>query len=60
MANHYQVDYQLIYEGGGKTQLATTLLMESQSESEAIRKIKGTNNLTKNVREVRITKIKKK
>jgi hypothetical protein len=60
MANHYQVDYQLIYEGGSKSQLATTLIMESQSESEAIRKIKGTNNLTKNVREVRITKITKR
>lgn len=60
MANHYQVDYHLIYEGGSKTHLATTLLMDSQSESEAIRKIKGTNNLTKNVREVRIINIQKK
>jgi hypothetical protein len=60
MANHYQVDYHLIYEGGNKSHLSTTLLMESQSESEAIRKIRGTNNLTNNVREVRITRIQKK
>jgi len=59
MSKHYQVDYYLIYEGGGKASQSTTLIMESDSDSEAIRKIKGKNNLTSNVKEIQIIKIKK-
>ena len=59
MSKHYQVDYYLIYEGGGKLSQSTTLIMESNSESDAIRKIKSKNNLTSNVKDIQIIKIKK-
>ena len=47
--NHY-----LIYEGGGKNSQSTTLLMERDSDNEAIRLIKSSNNLTSNVRDIEI------
>jgi hypothetical protein len=53
----YKVDYYLIYDGGSKLSQATTINMESPSESEAIRRIKGTNNLTSNVKEISIIRI---
>jgi hypothetical protein len=59
MAENKKVDYTLIYEGGGKTNLSTTINMNSNSSSEAERKIRDTNNLTKNVKEVRINNVRK-
>jgi|LakMenEpi03Aug12_release.lakeMendotaPanAssembly.Ray.scaffolds.fasta_scaffold4390203_1 hypothetical protein len=57
MAKNYRVDYYLVYVGGGKLSQATTLSMDSPSENEAIRRIKGTNNLTSNVKEIIIIRI---
>jgi hypothetical protein len=59
MSENKKVSYTLVYEGGGKTNLETTINMKSGSSSEAERKIRDTNNLTSNVREVRINEIKK-
>ena len=50
----YKVNYYLIYEGGGKNSQSTTLLMERDSDNEAIRLIKSSNNLTSNVRDIEI------
>lgn len=57
MAKSYRVDYYLIYIGGGRLSQSTTLNMEFPSENEAIRRIKGTNNLTPNVKEIAIIRI---
>lgn len=57
MAKKYKIDYELIYEGGGKTRLGTYLYMEGNSSSEAISKIRGKNNLTSNVKEIIILDI---
>lgn len=57
MAKKYKVDYTLVYTGGGKSRYATTILMESDSSSEAERKIRETNNLTSNVVEVQINRV---
>jgi hypothetical protein len=57
MAKHYQVNYTLVFDGGGKSTQATTLIMESNSASEAERKIRATNNINTNVREIRIDSI---
>jgi hypothetical protein len=46
-----------VYVGGGKISQSTTTKMESPSENEIIRKIKGTNILTSNVKEIIIIKI---
>jgi hypothetical protein len=53
----YKVDYYIVYDGGGKLSQSTTINMESPSENEAIRRIKGTNNLTSNVKEIIIIRI---
>ena len=47
-------------ENNSKLSQATTLIMESDSSSEAERKIREKNNLTSNVKEIQITKIIKK
>ena len=60
MANHYEVNYYLVYENNSKLSQATTLIMKSDSSSEAERKIREKNNLTSNVKEIQITKIIKK
>jgi hypothetical protein len=60
MANHYEVLYYLVYENNSKLSQGTTLIMESDSHSEAERKIRQTNNLTPNVKEIQIIKITKK
>ena len=60
MTNHYEVNYYLVYENNSKLSQATTLIMESDSSSEAERKIREKNNLTSNVKEIQITKIIKK
>lgn len=57
MAKNYRVDYYLVYENGSKNSQATTLFMESDSHNEAIRKIRATNNLTSNVKDIEIIKI---
>ena len=57
MAKNYRVDYYLVYENGSKNSQATTILMESDSHSEAIRKIRATNNLTSNVKDIEIIRI---
>jgi len=59
MSENKKVSYTLIYEGGGKTNLATTINMNGDSHSEAERKIRETNNLTSNVREVIINEVRK-
>ena len=43
MAKKYKVSYTLVYTGGGKSTYGTTILMESDSFSEAERKIRETN-----------------
>jgi hypothetical protein len=60
MSKNYEVQYTLVYEGGGKSNLATTVNMSSNSSSEAERKIRETNNLTSNVREVQIREVKER
>jgi hypothetical protein len=60
MSKNYEVQYTLVYEGGGKSNLATTINMSSNSSSEAERKIRDTNNLTSNVREVQIREVKER
>ena len=57
MAKSYRVDYYIVYVGGGKLSQSTTLNMDSPSDNEAIRRIKGTNNLTSNVKEIIIIRI---
>jgi hypothetical protein len=57
MAKNYEVRYTLVYEGGGKTNLATTVSMNSNSFSEAESKIREKNTLTSNVRQVQITEV---
>jgi hypothetical protein len=60
MSKNYEVQYTLVYDGGGKSNLATTINMSSNSSSEAERKIRETNNLTSNVREVQIREVKER
>lgn len=57
MASNKRVSYTLIYEGGSKTNLVTTINMNGNSSSEAEKKIRDTNNLTSNVRQVIITEV---
>jgi hypothetical protein len=57
MAKSYRVDYYIVYVGGGKLSQSTTLNMDYPSDNEAIRRIKGTNNLTSNVKEIIIIRI---
>jgi hypothetical protein len=57
MGKHYKVDYTLVYEGGSKLTQSTTLIMESESSDEAKRKIRSTNNITSNVRDIQIDRI---
>jgi len=57
MAKNYEVRYTLVYEGGGKTNLATTIQMDYPSTADAERKIRATNNINTNVRAVQITEI---
>ena len=58
MAKKYKVSYELVYEGGGKSRMGTYMYMEGNSSSEAISKIRATNNLTSNVRDIIILEIK--
>jgi hypothetical protein len=58
MSENKKVSYTLIYEGGGKTNLQTTINMNGNSYSEAEKKIRDTNNLTSNVKQVIITEIR--
>ena len=58
MSENKKVSYTLIYEGGGKTNLQTTINMNRNSHSEAEKKIRDTNNLTSNVKQVIITEIR--
>lgn len=57
MAKNYRVDYTLVYTGGGKSTHATTILMESDSSSEAEMKIRATNNINTNVVEIQINRV---
>jgi hypothetical protein len=57
MTSNKRVSYTLIYEGGAKTNLVTTINMIGNSSSEAEKKIRDTNNLTSNVRQVIITEV---
>jgi hypothetical protein len=57
MGKHYKIDYTLVYEGGSKLTQSTTLIMESESSDEAKRKIRSTNNITSNVRDIQIDRI---
>lgn len=58
MAQNNEVRYTLVYEGGGKSNLATTIQGNNLTASQAEQAIRNTNNLTSNVREVVITEIK--
>jgi hypothetical protein len=60
MPNHYAVDYYLVYANNSKLSQSTTLIMESDSSSEAERKIRERNNLTSNVKEIQIIRMIKK
>jgi hypothetical protein len=60
MANHYEVSYYLVYANNSKLSQGTTLIMESDSHSEAERKIRATGNVGSNVKEIQIIKISKK
>lgn len=60
MANHYEVHYYLVYANNSKLSQGTTLLMESDSCSEAERKIRATGNIGSNVKEIEIIRIIKK
>lgn len=58
MARNNEVNYTLIYEGGGKSNLATTIQGDNLTAQQAEQAIRNTNNLTSNVRQVVITSIK--
>jgi len=58
MAQNNEVRYTLVYEGGGKSNLATTIQGNNLTASQAEQAIRNTNNLTSNVRQVIITEIK--
>lgn len=60
MQNHYEVHYYLVYANNSKLSQGTTLLMESDSSSEAERKIRATGNIGPNVKEIEIIRIIKK
>jgi hypothetical protein len=60
MANHYEVHYYLVYANNSKLSQGTTLIMESDSSSEAERQIRATGNIGSNVKEIQIIRIKKK
>jgi hypothetical protein len=60
MAQNNEVKYTLVYEGGGKTNLATTIQGNNLTSQQAEKAIRDTNNLTSNVREVIINEIKQK
>jgi hypothetical protein len=57
MAKKYKVLYTLVYTGGGKSTYGTTILMESDSFSEAERKIRETNNINSNVEDIQINRV---
>lgn len=58
MAKKYKVIYELIFENNSKLRQGTTLYMDGGTSSEAINKIRGTNNLTSNVKDIMIVEIK--
>jgi hypothetical protein len=58
MAQNNEVRYTVVYEGGGKSNLATTIQGNNLTSQQAEQAIRNTNNLTSNVREVVITEIK--
>ena len=58
MAQNNEVRYTVVYEGGGKSNLATTIQGSNLTSQQAEQAIRNTNNLTSNVREVVITEIK--
>lgn len=60
MSNHVKVTYALIYEGGSKSTHGTTLIMETDSASEAERKIRQTGNFNgSHIKEIQILKMEK-
>ena len=58
MSQNNEVRYTLVYEGGGKSSLATTIQGNNLTSQQAEQAIRNTNNLTSNVRQVIITEIK--
>jgi hypothetical protein len=58
MAQNNEVRYTVVYEGGSKSNLATTIQGNNLTSQQAEQAIRNTNNLTSNVREVVITEIK--
>jgi hypothetical protein len=58
MAQNNEVRYTLVYEGGGKSNLATTIQGNNLTSQQAEQAIRNTNNLTSNVKQVVITEIK--
>jgi len=58
MAQNNEVRYTLVYEGGGKSNLATTIQGNNLTSQQADQAIRNTNNLTSNVKQVVITEIK--
>ena len=60
MSQNNEVRYTVVYEGGGKTNLATTIQGNNLTSQQAEQAIRNTNNLTSNVREVIVTEINKR
>ena len=60
MAQNNEVRYTLVYDGGGKSNLATTIQGNNLTPNQAEQSIRNTNNLTSNVKQVIITEIKPK
>lgn len=58
MAQNNEVRYTVVYEGGGKSNLATTIQGNNLTSQQAEQAIRNTNNLTSNVKQVVITEIK--
>jgi hypothetical protein len=58
MAQNNEVRYTVVYEGGGKSNLATTIQGNNLTSQQAEKAIRDTNNLTSNVKQVVITEIK--
>ena len=55
MAQNNEVRYTVVYEGGGKSNLATTIQGNNLTSQQAEQAIRNTNNLTSNVKQVVIT-----
>jgi hypothetical protein len=58
MSKNNEVRYTVVYEGGNKSNLATTIQGDNLTSQQAEQAIRNTNNLTSNVKQVIIDDIK--